>query len=337
MTGQALAELCGTLVPGGRACCTYDNSVGVGAVVTLDGYVVGPAGVGRTVPFADGFTQYTLATASTCKVNADVEHWRLAIQAGCTRADNIFQTTVDKTTPYNGYLVRNWTTVTYSLTLPKPGSPSTYAPCFETQGNVAHSPALTPTPPIPPPAVYCPIDDLLPKPADACSVELEATFGLVRATGSACPSSPVISDPLGEPCLRSKLAAQGVAYAGPTSTYRTLGYQHHLMDLWGKYQQHNLPMTAAVYQACTARRDIVMAEQNGPPAPGHRLGYEPQGRSHVGNAFDINGVTVDALEQAVTNVQAHLDQSSPGDAACNLEWGGGYKNPDKFHFVTKQP
>jgi hypothetical protein len=188
----------------------------------------------------------------------------------------------------------------------------------------------------PPPAVVCPIPDLLPKPTDACSVALEAGFG-TPSPASACQRAAVLDDPAGEPCLRRKLGEIGIAYNAPTSTYRTDGYQNHLSDLWYKYQNHTRYINKPdIYQACATRRAIVVAEQYGPPEPGHGLGYEPLGSSHEGNAFDISGVTIDALKLAVPSVNAFLATATADSPACNLNWGGDFTRslPDKFHFYT---
>jgi len=191
---------------------------------------------------------------------------------------------------------------------------------------------VTPPPPI---SVACVIPDLLPKPTDACSVALEAGFGAATpAMVSACPPTPVLDDLSGEPCLRRKLGELGIAYAGPSSTYRTTGYQKHIADVWARHQDHTrLIIKPDVYQACAGRRAIVLAEQQGPPPPGHRLGFEPIGTSHSGNAFDVDGAVIDALKRAVPFVQPYLDSPSTNGPACNLEWGGVFG--DNYHFTKK--
>lgn len=184
----------------------------------------------------------------------------------------------------------------------------------------------------------CTIPDLLPKPGDACSMELEARFG-VLAEPTACknkiPAVNVMNDPAGEKCFRSKLKEINVAYSGPTSTFRTTGYQNHIADVWYLFKQHTNPLlTPEAREACTDKRNIILAEQYGPPPPGHRLGFEPSGFSHSGNAFDVDGSTVDALEAKVPSIQTFLDTATANTPACNLEWGRTFG--DKYHFTLKK-
>ena len=266
------------------------------------------------------------------KSNAASTHNYLVFAVGCDKKLAQISYDITPPQPINADLIQTWTRTNYSMSLATQNSPSTAVPCFSTQGSVRWSPG----PPPPPPVVPCPISDLLPKPIDACSVALEAGFG-TPIPASACPRSVVLDDPNGEPCLRRKLGEIGVAYDGPTSTYRTDGYQYHLSDLWYSYQSHTRYINRPdIYQACSTKRAIVLAEQDGPPAPGHKLGYEPMGASHSGSAFDISGVTIEALRLAKPDVKAFLATATTGSPACNLDWGGDFRRslPDKFHFYT---
>lgn len=171
----------------------------------------------------------------------------------------------------------------------------------------------------------CPVDPLpdFPTPTtDACSASLEARLGL--ADPAVCPRIPVMEDKNGEPCLKKKLGDLGVPYAGPTSTIRTPAYQAHLKDVWDKWWEHGFVSDPTLYQACTARRTIVENEKNK-----HGISYDPIGTSHnEGKAFDISRATVDR----VPDVSGMLRQAP----ACNLRWGGDYRDspPDAVHFYT---
>ena len=342
ITGQALAEYCGNVPAGGRACCTYENRIQAYPALTAEGYIAGGPGLAMPGLFNDGITaggspEYSTATKDACISQGISQNRYFASSSGCYRHYSHEVTDITQpfywNAPRGGGVQQTWTTTVYSLTKELlPNNPSRPSPCFRSNGQVRWIPGA-PVGPITP--VVCPINDLEPKPTDACSLELEARFGSV-ATPTACPipAMNVMNDPAGEPCFLSKLAKLGVDYKAPTSTYRTIAYQKHLADLWGKYVWHAVSRTPEILNACAVRRETVNAEQFGPPAPGHRLGFKPSGNSHSGDAFDVDGGVVDNLINAVPSVQAYLDTATTGSPACKLDWGGSFG--DKYHFKLRK-
>lgn len=330
--GQALAINCVTLAPGGQACCIRDNKVQVYPILLAEGYVFGPPGLGGIGYYPDGSTQYMAASAASCHGDSLLFHNYTQFNVGCgdVRYTSFGQVvSVPVRDLVDNSLSQHWTITTYGKTKPYINDPSRVVPCFVSTGRAIWREAP------PPPLVICPIYDLLPKPTDACSKTLERTFGKIPAGDTTCPKVAVMEDPLGEPCFKRKAQAQGVVYTEPTSTYRTAGYQNHIADVWDKWNRHSVPMNLDVYQSCTVKRAVVLAEMDGPPAPGHKLVYPPSGNSHSGAAFDVDSTVVSLLRYAVPDLQAYLNTAAPGDAACNLTWGGKYDYPDNVHFVTK--
>lgn len=177
----------------------------------------------------------------------------------------------------------------------------------------------------------CPVPDLNPNypPADdTCTAALEAGRGN-PVPRSACPAAPVMSDPLGEPCLARRLAIIGVPYAGPTATIRTAAYQAHLFDVWNRNVQHQgYKNNPTAWAACAEKRAEVEAEMTH-----HSITDAPaaNGSLHIsGNAFDISRATVNS----VPSIPHLLRFNQPGDPACNLRWGNTFRPPDRVHFYT---
>ncbi len=179
-----------------------------------------------------------------------------------------------------------------------------------------------------PVVAVCSVNDLLPKPTDACSVSLEASFG---TPGPACPPSAVMTDPNGHSCFRAKMALLGTNYAGPTAQYRTPGYQNHLVDIWDKDVKHKQVTDPAMRVLCAERRTAVENEMKA-----HGITDEPYGDSHsTGRAFDVSNPMVDKLVAGVTagGIPGWLGAPPP----CNLRWlgvPGTLPKPDRVHFQT---
>ena len=334
MSGQTLAA-CPSPQPVGTFCCTYDNVLNKPAVITR--YATG-WGVVPAVLSNNGNTELVSSVAQ-CRANANLTAKTLYPRTGC---NTIPPTPVPPATDYPPV-----STIDPGLTTTNPdgsvvgyqgvknvfpvqwytGTSGSTQPCMTAIGKVYWT--------VSPSTIPCPQKDLNPKPGDACSRELEKSFGTL-ATPTVCPvpAKNVMNDLAGEPCFRRKLAELGITYTVPTATYRSIAYQNHLADLWGKHHWHTWPArTAEELNACAVQRAVVLAEQNGPPAPGHRLGFPPSGMTHSGNAFDIDGGVVDQLRASRPNIQEYLDAPAAGLTTCKLQWGGIFG--DKYHFTLK--
>lgn len=178
----------------------------------------------------------------------------------------------------------------------------------------------------------CSVPDLLPKPTDACSVELEAGKGKVLSVGSACPLPEIMTDPRGHQCFKDKVDALGLTnapYNGPTATIRTAAYQAHLEDLWDKNIRHGRITDPTMKALCAERKAKVDTEISV-----HGLTDKPAGRGHeLGRAFDVSNATVNEIESTLLGAGRSIFGLILTPPPCNLQWGGYYPNTiDRVHF-----
>lgn len=217
-------------------------------------------------------------------------------------------------------------------------------------------------PPPPPPCTA--IDAIPPLPKDdACAQSLNDGKGVdIRHK---CPE---ITEDMkkGVECLAKKIAAfyPPITYSGPSATIRNKAYQKHLSDVYNQSEEiAGTDWTDAEKQACAARIADVDKEMKW-----HKIKAGPSKKGdqapHVkGEAIDISEDVANALIERCTktNVKAYVTTYFPGcikcqhiplvtgnvedyinsavinPPACNLEWGGLFKNNyDPIHFQLPQ-
>ena len=214
------------------------------------------------------------------------------------------------------------------------------------------------------PVATCPIDPLpgLPK-DDACAQSLNDGKGVdIRHQ---CPD---ITDDMkkGVECLAKKIAAfyPPITYSGPSATIRNKAYQKHLSDVYDKSEEiAGTDWTDAEKQACAAVFSDVDKEMKW-----HKIKAGPSKKGdqapHVkGEAIDIPEDVSKALIERCTktsikalvttyfpgcikcqhiplvtgNVEDYINSAVINPPACNLEWGGLFKNNyDPIHFQLPQ-
>jgi len=197
-------------------------------------------------------------------------------------------------------------------------------------------------------APACPVKPLAPLPDEPCTLSIEDGKGL--DIHQACPTTAIMTDPNGEPCLRRKLQSLDVTYT-LTGSIRTSAYQNHLAEIWEKSQILENDLTPEQQQACAAKG---ITQQINAEKDAHGLISEPppfdSNDSHVnGNTVDISRSTVTQAGQNLPllyrvcnalgcklSLQDYLDSAILGGPACSLIWGKYFKSIDEVHFQLRQ-
>jgi len=170
----------------------------------------------------------------------------------------------------------------------------------------------------------------------------------------------------GVECLAKKIAAfyPPITYSGPSATIRNKAYQKHLSDVYDKSEEiAGTDWTDAEKQACAAVFSDVDKEMKW-----HKIKAGPSKKGdqapHVkGEAIDIPEDVSKALIERCTktsikalvttyfpgcikcqhiplvtgNVEDYINSAVINPPACNLEWGGLFKNNyDPIHFQLPQ-
>ncbi len=177
----------------------------------------------------------------------------------------------------------------------------------------------------------CPIAPLQPLPNDPCTQSLEAGNG-VDSTGTCPELTPEMKQQA--QCLADKITSLGISYPGPTATIRTSAYQAHLREIWEKLIELKKLKDPAVIQACASRKAEIETHKLS-----HGLTDRPavsNSRHESGNAIDIGRDVVHELINRVTTdtsgVQDYINSPFTNPPACNLQWGGRFRQYDWVHF-----
>jgi hypothetical protein len=147
----------------------------------------------------------------------------------------------------------------------------------------------------------------------------------------------------GHVCWAGKLAANGIVYGGPTSTYRTYAYDAHLFNVFDLRRKHNAihnrrDQFPALAAACATQRAAVEAEQ-----ARHGIVYAvPAVLNSIhqqGRAFDVASRAIDAVETTTgADAGVLVRSASPASPACTLIWGGDWdrgRGYDPVHFQLR--
>lgn len=202
----------------------------------------------------------------------------------------------------------------------------------------------------------CPVGPL-PKPpppfTDACSNSLEKGRGTDVDNACAAGLTPDMQDEA--QCVADKIHALAIPYSGPSATVRTAAYQNHLLAVWNKSKEIQKKVVSDVdKQACAAVIADVDDEMKW-----HGIDSTPSSSEDIaphvlGRAIDIPRNVIDAMMAQVTtpptivkvclfctpfmspasDVQDYINSATVNPPACNLNWGGRFKNPrpDPVHF-----
>lgn len=177
----------------------------------------------------------------------------------------------------------------------------------------------------------CPIAPLQPLPDDPCTKSLEDGRG--KDINGKCPK-PTNEMQQQAQCLADKITSLGIPYPGPTSTIRTGAYQAHLREIWEKLRELKRLKDPAIIQACASRKAEVEGHKTS-----HGLTDRPavsDSRHESGNAVDIgNGVARELINRMTTDmsdVQDYVNSPFSNLPACNLQWGGRFRQYDWVHF-----
>ncbi len=192
--------------------------------------------------------------------------------------------------------------------------------------------------------------DPLPKPpppfSDACSNSLEKGKGIDVDNACAAGLTPDMKD--GAQCVADKIHALAIPYNGPSATVRTAAYQDHLLAIWKKWKEIQKKVVSDVdKQACASVIANVDDEMKW-----HRIDSTPSSSGNLaphvlGRAIDIPRDVIDAMMAQVTtpptivkaclfctpfmspasDVQDYINSATVNPPACNLQWGGRFKNP----------
>lgn len=182
------------------------------------------------------------------------------------------------------------------------------------------------------PPQQCPITPLQPLPDDPCTQSLEAGLGVDVNGACAAGLTPEMQQEA--QCLDNKITSLGIPYPGPTATIRTPAYQAHLREIWEKLRELNNLKDPAVIQACAGRKTEIEAHKFS-----HGLTDRPavsNSRHESGNAIDIGRDVVRELINRVTtetsDLQDYVNSPISNPPACNLQWGGRFRQYDWVHF-----
>lgn len=178
----------------------------------------------------------------------------------------------------------------------------------------------------------CPIAPLQPLPNDPCTQSLEAGRGVDVNGACAAGLTPEMQQEA--QCLANKITSLGIPYPGPTSSIRSSAYQTHLREIWEKSGELKKLKDPAVIQACASRKAEIEAHKLS-----HGLTDRPAASSsphESGNAVDIGRDVVRELINRVTtdtsDVQDYINTPFANPPACNLRWGGRFRQYDWVHF-----
>lgn len=178
----------------------------------------------------------------------------------------------------------------------------------------------------------CPIAPLQPLSDDPCTQSLEAGRGVDVYGACASGLSPEMQQEA--QCLANKITSLGISYPGPTSTIRTGAYQAHLREIWEKAIELDGLDDPAVIQACASRKTEIEGHKIS-----HGLTNEPtasSSRHGTGEAVDVGNDVVRELSNRVTtdmsDLQEYVNSQISNPPACNLRWGGRFRQYDPVHF-----